>query len=91
MKNIEKFLPIPITILVLISLSLFVTGGIATMLKILLIFTAVSLAIFLFCWYVLAPRNIFFTFVEEGKAKIVVKGDSFERILVQWEGYTVDN
>ena len=91
MKNIEKFLPIPITILVLISLSLFVTGGIATILKILLIFIGASLVIFLFCWYVLAPRNIFFTFVEEGKAKIVVKGDSFERILVQWEGYTVDN
>ena len=90
MKNIEKFLPIPITILVLISLSLFVTGGIATMLKILLIFTGVSLATFLFCWYVLAPRNRWFTFVPEGTAKAIIRGDAAIKMLIQWNGRTFD-
>lgn len=36
----------------------------------------------------LAPKNIFFTFVEEGTAKIVVKGKGFNKILIQWEGHT---
>lgn len=44
----------------------------------------------LFIWFGLAPRNIFFTFVKEGTAKIVVRGDKFQKVLIQWEGYALD-
>lgn len=37
-----------------------------------------------YSWW--APRNLFFTFVPEGKAKIVVRGDAFKKVLMQWEG-----
>ena len=41
-------------------------------------------------YFVLAPNNCFFTFVKEGTVKFIVKGDKFERCLIQWEGYTFD-
>lgn len=60
-------------------------------------------------WWGLAPRNLFFTFVEEGTAKAVMrgattkkvttpegkvykvtKGGQLRRVLIQWEGYTLD-
>jgi hypothetical protein len=44
----------------------------------------------LLIWYVLAPSNRWFTFVKEGTAKIVVKGDAFRDALIQWTGYTFD-
>lgn len=43
-----------------------------------------------FAWYFLAPTNRYFTFVKEGTAKVTVKGDAFEKALIQWEGYTFD-
>jgi len=46
--------------------------------------------IFLLIWFVLAPNNLFWTFVKEGTAEIVVKGDAFEKAIIQWEGYTFD-
>ncbi|MBI4123091.1 MAG: SPFH domain-containing protein [Parcubacteria group bacterium] len=49
-----------------------------------------GIACFLLVWFVLAPRNLFFTFVSEGTAKIVVKADQFSRCLIQWKGYTLD-
>jgi regulator of protease activity HflC (stomatin/prohibitin superfamily) len=39
-------------------------------------------------WFVLAPSNYFFTFVKEGTAKIIVIGDAFSHILIQWRGRT---
>ena len=39
----------------------------------------------------LAPLNIFFTFVNEGTAKIVVTGGKFSRALIQYKGHTFDN
>ena len=45
---------------------------------------------FLFIWSWLAPNNYFFTFVKEGTAKIVVRGDEFDKALIQWKGYTFD-
>ena len=48
------------------------------------------LSIFLLIYYVLAPRDIWFTFVEEGTAKTVVRGEQFQRALIQWNGYTLD-
>jgi len=44
----------------------------------------------LLVWYVLAPSNRFFTFVKEGTVKIVVRGDKFEKALMQWSGYALD-
>ena len=39
---------------------------------------------FLMIWFWLAPRNHFFTFVQESTAKIVVRGDAFSKALIQW-------
>ena len=33
-----------------------------------------------------ARHNLFFTFIPEGRAKIVVRGDKFKKVLIQWEG-----
>lgn len=46
--------------------------------------------ILLFIYFGLAPRNYFFTFVKERTAKVVVKGDAFHKLLIQWNGYTID-
>lgn len=49
-----------------------------------------AIAIFFSIYFLLAPNNCFFTFVKEGTAKYIVRGDKFERCLIQWEGYTFD-
>lgn len=41
-------------------------------------------------FYKLAPDNRWFTFVKEGSAKFIVKGDQLYDILMQWKGYTFD-
>ena len=41
-------------------------------------------------YFLLAPNNCCFTFVKEGTAKFIVRGDKFERCEIQWEGYTFD-
>ncbi len=43
-----------------------------------------------FVWFILAPSNRFFTFVEEGTVKIIMKAGRFERALIQWKGHTFD-
>lgn len=48
------------------------------------------LSMFLLVFFVLAPRDIFFTIVEEGTAKIVVRAKQFRKALIQWKGYTLD-
>lgn len=59
------------------------------------IFTAIiiclGLTILLLIWEWLAPTNRWFTFVKEGTAKIVVKGDAFKKVLIQWTDHTVDD
>jgi len=50
----------------------------------------VVLLTFPFIYWGLAPRNLFFTFVDEGTAKMVVRGGKFARALIQWEGHTFD-
>lgn len=61
-----------------------------------------ALVIFLVVYFVLAPKNLFFTFVEEGTAKIIMrgatvdketgetKGGAVEKVLVQWTGHSID-
>ena len=56
---------------------------------------------FLLIYFVLAPRNLFFTFVEEGTAKIIMKGATVDKetretkggavkkVLIQWTGHSV--
>jgi len=54
-----------------------------------IIFLAVAgIGLFFLVFYELAPRNIFFTFVEEGSAKAVVRAGKFVRALMEWRGYT---
>lgn len=55
-----------------------------------IIILAVAAAFSTLVWSFLAPSNRFFTFVKEGTAKIIVRGDKFEKALIQWEGYTFD-
>ncbi len=50
-----------------------------------------GLAGFCLVYFWWAPNNLFFTFVPEGRAKIVVRGDAFKKVLIQWEGYRLDN
>jgi len=38
-------------------------------------------------YFVLAPKNLFFTFVHEGTAKWVVRSGKFSRCLMEWEGH----
>ncbi len=46
--------------------------------------------IFLVAWFVLAKNNLFFTFVEEGTAKAVMKAGEFERIIFRWKAHFMD-
>ena len=41
-------------------------------------------------WKVLAPRDIFFTFVDEGTAAVIVRAGQFYKALMQWEGHQFD-
>jgi hypothetical protein len=38
----------------------------------------------------LAKNNIFFTFVQEGTAKIILKFGKFHRVIMTYEGYGLD-
>jgi len=56
----------------------------------------VGLAVFMFfSWLMiylgLVPKNLFFTFVEEGTCKMVMRGREFERVLIEWKGHTLDD
>jgi len=48
-----------------------------------------GLVFFCLVYFWWAPNNLYFTFVPEGRAKVVVKGDAFQRILIQWKGYNL--
>jgi len=47
-------------------------------------------SVFLLIYFVLAPNNLFFTFVLEGYAKVVVRAGKFQKTLIQWTGTTID-
>lgn len=53
--------------------------------------TVILFGLFVLVWYFLAPTNRYFTFVKEGTAKVVVKGDAVIKTLIQWKGYTTDD
>ncbi|OGZ17886.1 MAG: hypothetical protein A2V72_02935 [Candidatus Nealsonbacteria bacterium RBG_13_37_56] len=48
---------------------------------------AVLVIDFLLVYFWWAPNNLFWTFVPEGRAKIVVRGDAFKKVLIQWQGH----
>jgi len=65
---------------------------VSTSWKVLVIFSGIAGTIVLgFCliyfWW--APNNLFFTFVPEGRAMAVVRGDAFKEILMQWQGHAL--
>lgn len=57
---------------------------------IMLIVLGATITFPLVAYFILAPRNLWFTFVKEGTAKFIVRGDKLERVLIQWRGYTLD-
>ena len=50
----------------------------------------VPLFAILLIYFDLAPKDMLFTFVEEGTAKIIVRGGEFRKILISWKDYTID-
>ena len=54
--------------------------------------TVIGIAILLFviAWSKLGPSNHWFTFVKEGTAKIIVRGDAAEKCLIQWKGCIIN-
>jgi hypothetical protein len=81
-------------ILWLVSIAAFIVAGVfgfLTFWRTILGIGGIGVVAFLMIWYWLAPSNRWFTFVKEGTAKIVVKGDAFSKALIQWEGYTFDD
>jgi hypothetical protein len=54
-----------------------------------LIFLAVA-ALFWVPFSILAPQNMWFSFMPEGAVKFVGRGDGFLKALIQWEGHTFD-
>ena len=82
--------------LILRVVSLLVLIGVAIFLLLKFwIFTAViiclGLTILLLIWKWLAPTNRWFTFIKEGTAKVIVKGDAFKKVLIQWTDHTIDD
>lgn len=52
-----------------------------------IIFPLVS---FLVVYFVLAPKNLWWTFTKESTAKFVVRADQFEKAIMRWEGHSFD-
>lgn len=68
-------------------------GVVAFLFGALLPFLILVMGIIIFCamiWFILAPNNIVWNFTSEATAKVVVRGDSPQRIFIQWRGYTLD-
>jgi len=42
---------------------------------------------FLMVYFWWAPNNIFFTFVPEGRAKVVIRSDQFKKIIINWKDH----
>ena len=66
-------------------------GDVHTALGVILGVIAVVITFFLLIYFWWAHNNLFFTFVKEGTAKIVVRGTQFEKVIMRWQGHTLDN
>ena len=51
-------------------------------------FIVLALSFLALVYFVLAKANLFWTFVNEGTAKIILKGEEFHKCLIAWKGYT---
>jgi len=69
----------------ILPVKLFLRGGILALG--LFVFLVATFLLIYFGW---APNNLFFTFVPEGRAKVVVRGDAVKRVLLQWRGYELN-
>jgi hypothetical protein len=49
-----------------------------------------AIAAFLSIYFILAPNNCFFTFVYEGTGRFISKGGKVVKVIIQWEGHTLD-
>jgi len=85
---------IPMILIVILLYSL-LTGIVNDYLLIgilLLILLVVDLALFLgVAYFWLAPNNIFFTFVEEGTAVVVLTNQAYKKTLISFEGHHLEN
>lgn len=49
-----------------------------------------AIAAFLSIYFMLAPNNCSFTFVYEGTGRFISKGGKVVKVIIQWEGHTLD-
>ena len=78
---------LPMATSLILSFTLQIAGLLLTVVAwILAIFVWLIIAFFL-AYFVLAPRNIFSTFIYEGTAKLFVRGKEFSFGLMRWKGY----
>ncbi len=83
------------TIVTVLGAFLFIFWGLLPMLSGSIIGTIIALPLMVMIvlgigYFVLARYNAFFTIIEEGYSKIVLRAGRFKRVLIQWEGYTLD-
>lgn len=67
--------------------------GVALLVLVAVFFVIKLTAVYFIQWVVytfLAPKNMFWTFVNEGTAKIIVHGGEFHKIIINWQGYSLD-
>jgi len=69
---------------ILLSQKEWISGGILVGMP------TISTILFLFVYFVLAPKDIFFTFVKEGTVKVITVAEQFHGALIQWHGWTLD-
>lgn len=75
--------------LVVIGLCLAVPIALLGVLGILLALVLTPLVGFCLVYFLWAPNDLFFTFVTEGMAKIVVKAGAFDRVLIQFKDHAL--
>ena len=76
MKRILLGLAILLTIIVISAALTMGWAGLVVIIPIVVV--QVVLGVFLLIYFVLAPKNIFFTFIEEGTVKLIMKGATTE-------------
>lgn len=83
-----SFMNFMISLVVVIALAIVLLGGVMKTGPDFLIWFFGALVFLAALVFVLGRYNMYFTFVQEGTAKIVTVGDAFSRALIQWKGRT---
>lgn len=79
-----------ILLLMVVAFVFQMSGFLKAFVALIVAFAIWLIVAFPLAYFVLAPQNLFFTFIKEGTAKFVVRGDKFHNCLMQWESYTFD-